>query len=76
MNDGRVKVNENGRRGGAPLWVWLLPIFLILALLAWFLVHHRASKTAPMKRIVAEPAMSFTSVPALGTVLFATDQAA
>ena len=71
----RVKVYEDGKRGGVPVWAWLLPLLLILALLAWYLLHrnHPVADTA-----AATPAAATaqdTGMPSLGAVHFATDDA-
>lgn len=73
-----VKVYEERKRGGFPLWAWLLPLLILLALLAWFLLHHRgaadqgAAATAAPAAATAAPTAAF---PDLGSVHFATNQA-
>lgn len=72
----RVKVYEDGKRGGLPVWAWLLPLLLILALLAWFLLGHKKSDTqagTPAPTPVTTP--TATSVPSIAAVHFATDSA-
>jgi outer membrane protein OmpA-like peptidoglycan-associated protein len=73
----RVKVYEDGRRGGGmPLWAWLLPLLLILALLAWYLLHrgnNTGAQTAAPTTVGAPAGAS--GVPALAAVHFATDSA-
>ena len=69
-----VKVYEDGKRGGIPVWAWLLPLLLILALLAWYLLHrNHAVADTPAAAPVA--ATSAASMPSLGAVHFATDSA-
>ncbi len=72
-----VKVYEDGKKGGVPVWAWLLPLLLLLALLAWFLLHHHAANEAPA--VAAAPAGAVSGaasgMPDLGAVHFATDEA-
>ncbi len=72
-----VKVYEDGKKGGVPIWAWLLPLLLLLALLAWFLLHrHAASDTAVAPAAPAGAVSGAASgMPNLGSVHFATDQA-
>ncbi len=75
-----VKVYEDGKRGGVPVWAWLLPLLLVLALLGWFLLHrHPAADNAAAPAVVAAPAgaqsAAVAGMPDLGSVHFATDQA-
>ena len=72
----RVKVYEEGKRGGVPVWAWLLPLLLILALLAWYLLHrnHTTDTAVPAAAPVATAAVP-SNMPSLGNVHFATDQA-
>lgn len=77
----RVKVYEDGKKGGLPIWAWLIPLLILLALLAWFLLHHRgANDTAAAP--AAGPAATAGAVsgaasgmPDLGSVHFATNEA-
>ncbi len=74
----RVKVYEDGKRGGFPIWAWLLPLLLILALLAWYLLHrsHPDDAAAPAATPVAASAPSNVGgMPDIGSVHFATDSA-
>ena len=67
-----VKVYEEKK--GVPVWAWLLPLLLLLALLAWFLLHRHtdgSATTAPVAQTAAAPA----AFPDLGTVHFDTDKA-
>lgn len=70
----RVKVYEDTKRGGVPLWAWLLPLLLILALLAWYLLH-RSNTTETNTAAPAATAPAASSVPSLASVHFATDSA-
>ena len=72
----RVKVYEEGTKKGLPIWAWLLPLLLLLALLAYFLTRHHdepAAVVAPAT--AAAPDAPVAAFPDLGTVHFATDQA-
>ena len=73
-----VKVYEEKKKG-LPIWAWLLPLLLLLALLAYFLSRHHepaavdtpaVSQTSPSAS--PTPAAAF---PDLGTVHFDTDKA-
>ncbi len=64
-----VKIYEEKKKG-LPIWAWLLPLLLLLALLAYFLLHRPAPvATAPA------PAVATQAFPDLGTVHFDTDKA-
>ena len=79
MATGRVKVYEDGKRGGIPVWAWLLPLLILLGLLAWFLLRHHATPTDAANSAPAAaraPAAATAGMPDLGAVHFATDQAA
>lgn len=79
MATGHVKVYEDGKKGGVPVWAWLLPLLLILALLGWFLLHRHATVATGAPAVVAAPAgtpsAAGSGMPDLGAVHFATDQA-
>ncbi len=82
MATGHVKVYEDGKKGGLPVWAWLLPLLLLLALLAWFLLRHHAPATDaanPAPAVATAPAATAppatAGMPDLGAVHFATDQA-
>ena len=77
MATGRVKVYEDGKRGGIPVWAWLLPLLILLGLLAWFLLRHHAAPTeaANPAPVAATAAPATAGMPDLGAVHFATDQA-
>ena len=77
----RVKIYEEKTKSGLPLLAWLLPLLLLLALLAWFLLHRQANP-ADTASTAAVPAASTAAgvtspaaMPTLGEVHFATDQA-
>ena len=74
----RVKVYEEGNKKGLPIWAWLLPLLLLLALLAYFLTRHKDdTAAAPAATPVTQyaPAPAPAAFPDLGTVHFATDKA-
>ena len=72
----RVKVYEDNKRGGIPVWAWLLPLLLILALLAWYLLHRNNTAQAPAAAPAAATATNTpAALPNLGSVHFATDSA-
>ena len=66
----RVKVYEETKKG-IPVWAWLLPLLLLLALLAYFLTHRPPADGAPMVSSTAVTA----AFPDLGSVHFDTDKA-
>ena len=74
----RVKVFEEKK--GLAVWMWLLPLLLLLALIAYFLTRHHAEPAAAAPAPAAETASS-APVPAaapfpdLGTVHFDTNKA-
>ena len=57
----------------SPYGAWLIPLLLLLALLAWYFLHHRASNQTTAAPVAATAAGA--SMPDLGAVHFATDQA-
>ena len=65
----RVKVYEEGKKG-LPFWAWLLPLLLLLALLAYFLLNRHTEQPA-----VASAPVAAGAFPDLGTVHFETDKA-
>ncbi len=79
MATGHVKVYEDKKKSAVPIWAWLLPLLLILALLGWFLMHRHAVADTGAPAVVAAPAgttsAAGTGMPDLGAVHFATDQA-
>lgn len=67
----RIKVyEEGGKKAGIPLWAWLLPLLLLLALLAYFLTRHKSDNAVPAATATAQPA----ALPTLGAIHFATDK--
>ena len=67
-----IKVFEEKKRG-LPIWAWLLPLLLLLALLAYFLTRNKQEPVvtqAPASQVA--PA---SGLPDLGTVHFDTDKA-
>ena len=70
----RVKVYEEGTKKKLPIWAWLLPLLLLLALVAYFLTRHRdqpAASATPVSQVAPVP----IALPDLGTVHFDTDKA-
>lgn len=68
----KVKVFEEKKKG-LPIWAWLLPLLLLVALAAYFLTRHKDEPQvtqAPATQVA--PVASF---PDLGTVHFDTNQA-
>ncbi len=70
----RVKVYEETKKSGIPIWAWLLPLLLLLALLAYFLTRHKADAVVPAAP-VSQSAPAPGAFPDLGTVHFDTDKA-
>ena len=70
----RVKVYEETKKKGLPIWAWLIPLLILLALLIYFLTRHPAAQTTAAAPAVAT-APAAAAVPDLGTVHFNTDQA-
>lgn len=74
----RVKVYEE-RSTGLPVWAWLLPLLLLLALMAYFLLHRHntdaATGVATTATGVAATPAGAGAFPDLGTVHFDTDKA-
>ncbi len=70
----RVKVYEE-KKSGVPIWAWLLPLLVLLALLAYFLTHRHAATTDNAVVSQAAPAAGTGGFPDLGTVHFDTDKA-
>ncbi len=74
-----VKIYEEKKKG-LPVWAWLLPLLLLLALLAFFLLHRQpanvaVTSTAAPVASAATPAAGGAAFPDLGTVHFDTDKA-
>ena len=71
----RVKVYEEKKKAGVPIWAWLLPLLLLLGLLAYFLTRHRAEPATAVTPVTqATPAAATNAFPDLGTVKFDTDK--
>lgn len=70
----RVKVYEETKKS-TPIWAWLLPLLLLAALLAWFLLHHRAEPVAGNPQATPVAQRNASAFPDLGTVKFDTDKA-
>ena len=68
-----VKLYEDRKRAGVPVWAWLIPLLLLLALLAWYFLYHRSPDQSAAAPAAATAAGA--SMPDLGSVHFATDQA-
>ena len=68
----RVKVYEEKK--GLPIWAWLLPLLLLLALVAYFLTRHHDAPAAVSSAAPAA-AVAPAAFPDLGTVHFDTDKA-
>ncbi len=67
-----IKVYEEKKKG-LPIWAWLLPLLLLLALAAFLLSRHKDAASAALP---ASPnAVATPGFPDLGTVHFETDQA-
>lgn len=66
-----IKVYEEKKKG-LPIWAWLLPLLLLLALLAYFLTRHK-DEPAPAPTPVAQATPA--ALPSLGAVHFDTNQA-
>lgn len=70
----RVKIYEEKKKG-LPIWAWLLPLLLLLALLAYFLTRKPAAPVATAEPVAAAPAQPAAAFPDLGTVHFDTNKA-
>ncbi len=72
MATNHVKVYEEKK--GLPIWAWLLPLLLLLALLAWYFLRPKqaaVNTAAPATTATA----AATGAPDLGAVHFDTDKA-
>ena len=69
----RVKVYEETQKKALPLWAWLLPLLLLLALLLYFLTRHPANTSIATTPATATAPAS--AMPNLGAVHFDTDKA-
>lgn len=68
----RVKVYEE-KKAGVPIWAWLLPLLLLLAIAAYFFTRHHDA--APADATPVSQAAPTAAFPDLGTVHFDTDKA-
>ena len=66
-----IKIYEEKK--GTPIWMWLLPLLLLIGVGAYLLLHR--SPATPTTAAVA-PASPTSALPDLGSVKFATDSAA
>ena len=73
MANPNIKVFEEKKK--FPLWAWLVPLLILLALLAYFLLHHRSEPEASAPAPTAQTAPAVAAFPDLGTVHFETDKA-
>ncbi len=62
----RLKVYEE-KPGGTPIWAWLIPLLVVLALLGYFFTRHH--QTAANAAVAGQGAL-----PNLGVVHFDTDK--
>ena len=70
-----VKIYEEKKRG-LPIWAWLIPLLLLLALLAYFLLHRPTANAGVASPVpAASGATTAGAFPDLGTVHFDTDKA-
>ncbi len=71
----RVKVyEEGGKKAGLPIWAWLIPLLLLLALLAYFLTRHKSDNAAGSVTPAATASAPTGELPTLAAVHFATDK--
>ena len=70
----RIKVYEERTKKRLPIWAWLLPLFLLLVLLAYFLNRHRDEPAATAVP-ASQTAPASGALPDLGTVHFDSDEA-
>lgn len=69
-----VKVYEDKKKG-LPIWAWLLPLLLLIALLAWFLLRPKSQAAVNTAAPATAATAATTGAPDLGTVHFDTDKA-
>lgn len=69
-----VKVYEDKKKG-LPIWAWLIPLLLLLALLAWFLLRPKQQAAVDTSAPATAATAANTGAPDLGTVHFDTDKA-
>ncbi len=66
----KVKIYEEKK--STPIWLWLLPLLLLILLGAYLAMRHKQASTPAIATLQAAPP---AALPDLGTVHFATDQA-
>ena len=71
----RVKVYEEQAKKGLPVWAWLLPLLLLLAIIAYFLLRHHQPENTAVNPVPAAAAAPTNALPDLGVVHFQTDKA-
>ncbi len=54
MSTEKVKVFEEQPKKGLPIWAWLLPLLLLLALAIWFFTRNRAETATTTAAPVAD----------------------
>lgn len=69
-----VKVFED-KKSGLPVWAWLIPLLLVLALLAWFLLRPKHQVVVNTAAPATAATAAATGAPDLGTVHFDTNKA-
>ena len=71
----RVKIFEEKK--GLAVWMWLLPLLLLLALIAYFLTrrHDEPAAAAPAPTVQTAAVPASAPFPDLGTVHFDTNKA-
>jgi cytochrome c-type biogenesis protein CcmH/NrfF len=68
----RVKVYEEKNDKGMPIWMWLLPLLLLVAILALWFTHNRAKSTATRTSTAPATRPAARTYPDLATVHVAT----
>ncbi len=68
----KVKIYEEKK--STPIWLWLLPLLLLLAVAAYLLTRHKG-EPAQTQAVATSPAAATSAFPDLGMVHFAIDQA-
>ena len=68
-----VKVYEEKK--GLPVWAWLLPLLLLLALLAWYFLRPKPQAAVDTSAPATTATAAATGAPDLGAVHFDTDKA-
>lgn len=70
-----VKVYEDKKSGGLPVWAWLVPLLILLALLAWYLLRRNNAAPATAAAPVVTAPGNGNTMPPLTSVHFAPDSA-